>query len=217
MKSLTRRNLGLAAGMATAVALTAGSMIAFSANAAPVSGAPAPAFTNAMTASGETVSLADFADKTVVLEWTNHDCPFVVKHYKEPIKNMQTMQADASTDEVVWIQVISSAPGTQGYLEPEAALTKNAERDAVPRYTILDSSGDIGRAYDAKTTPHMYVITADGDLAYQGAIDSIRSTKPSDIAAAENYVTAALTAVAAGTMPAVTSSTPYGCSVKYKN
>ncbi|MEL7107998.1 MAG: redoxin domain-containing protein [Pseudomonadota bacterium] len=215
MKTLTRRNLGLAAGMATAVALTAGSMIAFTANAAPISGEAAPGFTEAVTASGDTISLTDFADKTVVLEWTNHDCPFVKKHYAEPVKNMQSMQTDASDDDIVWIQVISSAPGKQGYLEADAALSKNTERASAPSYTILDPSGDIGRAYDAKTTPHMYVIDGAGMLAYHGAIDSIRSSKVSDIAVATNYVTAALTAVASGAAPEVTSAKPYGCSVKY--
>ena len=215
MQTLTRRNLGLAAGMATAVALTAGSMIAFSANAAPISGEAAPGFTQAVTASGETISLSDFSDKTVVLEWTNHDCPFVKKHYAEPVKNMQSMQSDAGEDDIVWIQVISSAPGKQGYLEADAALAKNAERESAPSYTILDPSGDIGRAYDAKTTPHMYVIDGAGMLAYQGAIDSIRSSKVSDIAVATNYVTAALSAVATGAAPEVTSAKPYGCSVKY--
>jgi hypothetical protein len=215
MTTFTRRNIGLAAGMATAVALTAGSMIAFSANAAPISGEPAPIFVDYPTSSGEEISLGDFEGKTVVLEWTNHDCPFVVKHYAEPIENMQTLQNDAVEDDIVWIQVISSAPGKQGHLEAEAAIAKNAERNAAPNYTILDPEGSLGRAYDAKTTPHMYVITETGGLAYQGAIDSIRSSKVSDIEKATNYVTAALTAVAAGEMPEVTSAKPYGCSVKY--
>jgi len=215
MKTLTRRNLGLAAGMATAVALTAASMIAFTANAAPISGDPAPAFADAMTASGELISLADFADQTVVLEWTNHDCPFVKKHYAEPVTNMQTLQSGATADDTVWIQVISSAPGKQGHLEADAALAKNAERDAAPSYVILDPEGDLGRAYEAKTTPHMYVIDGAGMLAYQGAIDSIRSAKVADIAVATNYVTAALTAVSSAGVPDVTSATPYGCSVKY--
>jgi peroxiredoxin len=215
MTTLTRRNLGLAAGMATAVALTAGSMIAFSADAAPISGEAAPIFADYPTSSGETISLGDFDGKTVVLEWTNHDCPFVVKHYSEPVKNMQTLQSEASEDDIVWIQVISSAPGKQGHLEADAALAKNAERSASPAYTILDPEGQLGRAYDAKTTPHMYVINSAGTLAYQGAIDSIRSTKIADIAKATNYVTAALSAVAAGGMPEVTNAKPYGCSVKY--
>ena len=215
MTTLTRRNLGLAAGMATAVALMAGSMIAFSADAAPVLGESAPIFVDYSTSTGETISLGDFEGKTVVLEWTNHDCPFVKKHYAEPVLNMQTLQDGASADDVVWIQVISSAPGKQGYLEADAAIAKNAERGSTPAYTILDPEGDLGRAYEAKTTPHMYVINGAGTLAYQGAIDSIRSAKVDDIGKATNYVTAALTAVAAGGTPEVTSSTPYGCSVKY--
>lgn len=215
MKTLTRRNIGLAAGMATAVALTAGSMIAFTANAAPISGEAAPGFTDMVTASGETISLSDFANQTVVLEWTNHDCPFVKKHYAEPVKNMQSLQTGATEDDIVWIQVISSAPGKQGYLEADGAMAKNSERASAPSYTVLDPSGDMGRSYDAKTTPHMYVIDGAGTLAYQGAIDSIRSAKVSDIAVATNYVTAALTAVAAGATPEVSSATPYGCSVKY--
>lgn len=215
MAAFTRRNFGLAAGMATAVALTAGALIAFSAEAAPSAGEPAPVFANAVTATGETISLSDFSGQTVVLEWTNHDCPFVKKHYAEPVKNMQTLQGDASSDDIVWIQVISSAPGKQGYLEGPDAIAKNETRGAVPAYTILDPNGDIGRAYEAKTTPHMYVIKGDGGLAYAGAIDSIRSAKVDDIAKATNYVTAALDAVAAGGLPEVTSSKPYGCSVKY--
>lgn len=215
MLTLTRRNLGLAAGMATAVALTAGSMIALSANAAPISGEAAPIFVDYNTASGEQISLGDFAGKTVVMEWTNHDCPFVVKHYSDPVQNMQNLQSGAIADDTVWIQVISSAPGKQGHLEADAAIAKNTERGANPSYTILDPDGDLGRAYDAKTTPHMYVINGAGDLTYQGAIDSIRSTKVADIATATNYVTAALTAVSLGGMPDVTSAKPYGCSVKY--
>ncbi len=215
MTTFTRRNLGLAAGMATAVALTAGAMIAFSANAAPITGQAAPGFSNAVTATGETISLSDFAGQTVVMEWTNHDCPFVKKHYAEPVNNMQTLQSEATSNGTVWIQVISSAPGKQGHLDAEAALAKNTERGAAPTYTILDPGGDIGRAYDAKTTPHMFVIESDGNLAYEGAIDSIRSAKVDDIAVATNYVTAALTAVAAGTAPEVASAKPYGCSVKY--
>lgn len=215
MKTLTRRNLGLAAGMATAVALTAASMIAFTANAAPITGEAAPTFADAVTTSGETISLSDFSDKTVVLEWTNHDCPFVKKHYAEPVKNMQTLQSGATDGDVVWIQVISSAPGKQGHLDAPGAIAKNAERQSAPSYTVLDPSGDLGRSFDAKTTPHMYVINGAGTLAYQGAIDSIRSAKIGDIAVATNYVTAALTAVADGQAPAITNSAPYGCSVKY--
>ncbi len=211
----TRRNLGIAAGMVTAVALTAGSLISFSAEASPTEpGNVAPAFTG-VTSSGETISLSDFADKTVVLEWTNHDCPFVKKHYAEPVKNMQTLQGGASENDVVWMQVISSAPGKQGHVEADMANQLNADRSAAPAYTILDPEGVIGRAYGAKTTPHMFVIEGNQNIAYAGAIDSIRSARVSDIEGATNYVSAALDAVAAGEPVEVASSTPYGCSVKY--
>ncbi len=217
MKTFTRRNLGLVAGMATAVALTAGAMISFTAQADPAvsSQNAAPDFRQAMTASGERISLTDFAGKTVVLEWTNHDCPFVKKHYAEPVRNMQTLQTDARNQDIVWMQVISSAKGKQGYLEAADALARNDARGAAVSYTILDTDGVIGKAYDAKTTPHMYVIDAAGVMAYAGAIDSIRSAKVSDIARATNYVRAALDAVAAGERPEVSRTRAYGCSVKY--
>lgn len=217
MFSFTRRNLGLAAGMATAVCLTAGSMISFSASATPLAepGQIAPSITDAVTSTGETISLADFSGKTVVLEWTNDGCPFVKKHYKEPVLNMQTLQSDAAADDVVWLSVISSAPGKQGYVDGAGAEAINADRGASPAYTILDPEGDIGRAYGAKTTPHMFVIKGDSEIAYAGAIDSIRSAKVDDIAVATNYVTAALDSVAAGEPVDVASAAPYGCSVKY--
>ncbi|MDJ0922801.1 MAG: redoxin family protein [Henriciella sp.] len=217
MVSFTRRNLGLAAGMATAVVLTAGSMIMFSADATPLAepGQMAPAITDAVTSTGETISLDQFSGKTVVLEWTNDGCPFVKKHYAEPVVNFQTMQSDASEDDIVWLSVISSAPGKQGYVDGAGAEAINAGRGAAPAYTILDPAGDIGRAYGAKTTPHMFVIKGDGEIAYAGAIDSIRSAKVDDIAEATNYVTAALDSVAAGEPVEIASTAPYGCSVKY--
>ena len=218
MASFTRRNFGIAAGMLTAVALSAGALISFSASATPAlePGTAAPAFTG-MTSTGETISLADFSGKTVVMEWTNHGCPFVKKHYAEPALNMQNLQSDAADSDgnVVWIQIISSAPGKQGYVEGAEADAINAARGAVPAYTILDPDGVIGHAYGAKTTPHMFVVKGAGDIAYAGAIDSIRSARVSDIATATNYVSAAMDSVAAGQPVAVASSAPYGCSVKY--
>ena len=215
MQTLTRRNIGLAAGMATAVALTAGSMIAFTASAAPISGETAPGFSDMVTASGETISLADFADQTVVLEWTNHDCPFVKKHYAEPVMNMQSMQSGATEDDIVWIQVISSAPGKQGHVSAEKALELNETRGATPSYTILDETGAIGRSYGAKTTPHMYVVDAEGTLQYYGAIDSIKSASASDIADADPYFLNAVNQVVEGEEVQLASTAPYGCSVKY--
>lgn len=213
---LSRRHLSLAAGMAAAVALTAGALIASTAEAAPSAdvGSSAPAFTGT-TSNGETVSLADFAGKTVVLEWTNDGCPFVKKHYATPPANMQSLQASAAADDVVWLSVISSRPGSQGHVSPEKANELTTSRGAAPAHVILDESGDIGRLYGAKTTPHMYIVTPEGKLVYDGAIDSIPSAKVEDIAKAENYVTAALADLSAGKPVTTASTKPYGCAVKY--
>lgn len=213
---LSRRHLSLAAGMAAAVALTAGALIASTAEAAPSAdvGAAAPAFTGT-TSNGETVSLADFAGKTVVLEWTNDGCPFVKKHYATPPANMQSLQASAAADDIVWLSVISSRPGSQGHVSPEKANELTSSRGAAPAHVILDESGDIGRLYGAKTTPHMYIVTPEGKLVYDGAIDSIPSAKVEDIAKAENYVTAALADLSAGKPVATPTTKPYGCAVKY--
>ena len=213
-----RRNLSLAAGMATAIALTAGALITSTAAAedisAPTIGETAPGFTGT-NSNGETVSLSDFDGKTVVLEWTNDGCPFVKKHYAEPRKNMQGLQTDAGDDDIVWLSIISSAPGKQGHVDGAGANELTTSRGAAPTHVILDPSGDIGRLYKAKTTPHMFVIEGDQSLAYMGAIDSNSSANPADIDTATNYVTAALDAVEAGTPVETTSTKPYGCSVKY--
>ena len=174
--------------------------------------APAPAFT-ATAADGRTVNLADYQGKTVVLEWTNHDCPFVRKHYGS--SNMQNQQKAATAQGVVWLQVISSAPGQQGFVDGATAQKLNAERGAAPTATLLDPKGELGRLYGAQTTPHMYVIKGDGTLAYKGGIDSIATPKVEDIARAEPYVTEALAAVAAGRKVEKASTRPYGCGVKY--
>lgn len=201
LERLTRRNFGIVAGMMTAVGLSAGSLITLSANAAPMleAGATAPAIIDAVTSTGETISLSDFVGKTVVLEWTN----------------MQNLQADAADDEIIWMQVISSAPGKQGYTDGAGAIALNTARGSAPAYTIMDPTGVIGRAYGAKTTPHMYVINGDRELVYSGAIDSVRSAKVEDIEGATNFVTAALDAIEAGEAPAVKYHKEYGCSVKY--
>lgn len=213
---LSRRHLSLAAGMAAAVALTAGALIASTAEAspAPAIGAAAPAFTGT-TSNGETVSLSDFEGKTVILEWTNDGCPFVKKHYADPPSNMQSLQKAAGADDIVWLSVISSRPGSQGHVSPEEANALTTSRGAAPAHVIIDESGDIGRLFGAKTTPHMYIVTPEGELAYDGAIDSIPSARVDDIAKAENYVTAALADLGAGKPVATPSSKPYGCAVKY--
>lgn len=179
--------------------------------AAPQIGAPAPAFT-AVDAYGNNVNLSDLAGKTVVLEWTNHECPFVVKHYAG---NMQTLQKDFTEQDVVWLSIISSAPGKQGYVSAEKAVELTASRDAAPTAVLFDETGVIGKAYDAKTTPHMYVINTDGNLAYMGGIDSIASAKAEDVAKATPLFANALTAVLAGETPDPAVTRPYGCSIKY--
>lgn len=212
---LNTRNVFLACGMAAAVALTVGALIASTADAdtpAVQAGTLAPAFTGT-TSTGDIVSLADFAGDTVVLEWTNHDCPFVVKHYDAEHANMQNHQTWG--DDVVWLSIISSAPGKQGHVSAEQANELTTSRGAAPDHVIIDESGDIGRLYDAKTTPHMFVIDADGMITYDGAIDSIKSARTSDIPKAAQYVEIALDAMANGEEIEVASSTPYGCSVKY--
>jgi peroxiredoxin len=207
MMNLTRRTL------IAATALAAFALAPFTAHAAPVIGEAAPAFTDAVDANGNTHSLSDFAGKTVVLEWTNHDCPYVKKHYSTD--NMQTLQRNAVADGVVWLQIISSAEGKQGHVSGEKALELNEKRGAAPTATLIDASGVIGGAYEAATTPHMFVINPEGTLVYKGAIDDNSKADPKTVDGATNYVAAALDAVKSGTTPAITDTTPYGCSVKY--
>lgn len=176
-------------------------------------GQPAPNFSVA-DATGKTRSLKDFKDKFVVLEWYNKDCPFVRKHYDS--KNMQKTQADAKKRGVEWLQVISSAPGSQGFLEPKEAVAQAKKEGATTIVaTLLDKDGKMGKDYEARTTPHMYVIDKKGTLVYMGAIDSISSADEEDIAKATNYVKAALDESMAGKPVTVASTTAYGCSVKY--
>lgn len=186
--------------------------LATTAGAALKIGEPAPDFTGVDTR-GQSHSLSDLRGRTVVLEWTNHDCPYVRKHYESG--NMQQQQRDATAQGVVWLSIISSAPGKQGHVTPTQADALSVERSAAPSAVILDASGDIGRLYGARTTPHMYVIDASGTLAYMGGIDSIGSSDPADIARATQYVPAALAAVMRGEAVAQAVTRPYGCSVKY--
>lgn len=176
-------------------------------------GEPAPNFT-AVDSNGKTHNLSDFKGKTVVLEWTNHECPFVRKHYESG--NMQKLQKAATGDGVVWLSVISSAPGQQGNVDGNKANELTKSRNASPTAVLIDSEGTIGRTYSARTTPHMYVIAPDGKLAYMGAIDSISSSNKADVSKAENYVTDALKAVKNGQPVSKPVTQPYGCSVKYK-
>lgn len=180
--------------------------------AAPTIGKPAPDATLRDT-SGTVHQISDFQGKTVVLEWTNHDCPFVKKHYGSD--NMQSLQRKAAENDVVWLSIISSAPGEQGHVTPEQANELTANRSAAPGAVILDEDGSAGRLYEAKTTPHMYVINPEGALVYAGGIDSIPSADPADISKAVPHLDLAMVATAAGKEVPVATSRPYGCSVKY--
>ena len=177
-------------------------------------GTPAPDFALA-DANGTRHRLADARKKFVVLEWFNHECPFVGKHYGS--RNMQTLQAEATGKGVTWLTIASSAAGKQGYLTPDAAKTVIRERGAKQTALLLDSDGTVGRLYGAKTTPHVFVIDPEGIVIYAGAIDSQPSADPADIATATNYVRQALDEAMAGHPVTVPSTRPYGCSVKYQD
>ena len=164
---------------------------------------------------GTTHNLSDFAGKRVVLEWTNEGCPYVKKHYETD--NMQALQKEATADgDTVWLSVISSAPGKQGYKAGDEIPAWKAKHAAAPTAVILDPEGTAGRAFSARTTPHMYVIDEAGTLVYQGAIDDNRSANKATVAGAKNYVRAALADMDAGRPVAEGETAPYGCSVKYK-
>ncbi|MCR5873511.1 thioredoxin family protein [Phenylobacterium sp. J426] len=186
--------------------------VAAPAFAAPVVGQPAPAF-EVKDADGKTRSLAEFKGKTVVLEWTNEGCPYVKKHYDSGA--MQGLQKQAVKDGAVWLTVISSAPGMQGHKDPAGAKAWKAKANAGSTAVLLDPDGQVGRAYDAKTTPHMYIVDKGGKLVYMGGIDDKPSADPATLKGAKNYVSAALADVKAGRPVAQAATKPYGCSVKY--
>lgn len=173
---------------------------------------PAPDFT-LKNSNNQQVKLSDYKGKIVVLEWTNHKCPFVVKHYKS--NNMQKLQERYTKDDVVWLSIISSAPNKQGFVDGKTANNLTQARNAAPTHVLLDSTGRVGKLYGARTTPHMYVIDQRGILQYQGAIDSVRSADPDDIAKATNYVTQTIQAIKTNQKVPLQESKPYGCSVKY--
>jgi peroxiredoxin len=202
------KTLGIALALTLAASPAASPALAADAKI----GEPAPAFTLTDTA-GVTHNLSDFAGKTVVLEWTNHDCPFVKKHYNG--ENMQRQQADATADGVVWLVVNSSAEGKQGHVSPAQADQIQADWKAQQTAYLFDTDGTVGQAYGAKTTPHMYIIDPEGVLRYNGAIDSIPSANVADIGKAEQYVEIALAELAEGKTVSRPLTQPYGCSVKY--
>ena len=189
-------------------------LLSFSAMAmaSPEIGRPAPGFTTDDTM-GQSFSLSDFNGKTVVLEWTNPDCPFVHKHYDTG--NMQALQKEAIADGVIWIAIDSSAKGKEGHYQASDLNTIYADRGASYTHLVIDDLGKIGKLYGAKTTPHMFVIDANGHLAYSGALDDQPTADKGNIGSAKNYVRQALTNLKAGQPVTTPSTNPYGCSVKY--
>lgn len=161
---------------------------------------------------GNSHSLSDYAGRHVVLEWVNYGCPYVSKHYDSG--NMQSLQADAIDKGIVWLSICSSAPGKQGNMSASNWKKISKEKGA-KGIILIDEAGDVGRSYRARATPHMFVINSDGLLAYNGAIDSIRSADASDIAHSENYVKAAYESLLAGRPVEKSLTKPYGCGVKY--
>jgi peroxiredoxin len=175
-------------------------------------GSPAPDFTGTDT-QGHTDKLSDFHGKYVVLEWTNNGCPYTQKHYESG--NMQALQKEWTAKGVVWLTILSSAPGQQGYMTAPAENSYMAREHASPTAALLDPTGAIGHEFDAKTTPHMFVIDPSGKIIYEGAIDDHPTTDLADVKVSKNYVSAALTEALADQPVAVSYIRPYGCSVKY--
>ncbi len=202
-----RRRLAAAAALACAALL-----FALDLAAAPQVGQPAPPFSGQDTA-GKTWDLTGLKGKKLILEWTNDGCPYVQKHYESG--NMQALQREATAAGFVWLSVVSSAPGKQGHVTAAQADALTKARKAAPTAVILDPSGTMGRAYAAKTTPHLFVIDQTGTLVYMGAIDDRPTTDPADIPGSKNYVRQAMADLAAGRAVAEPVTRPYGCSVKY--
>jgi peroxiredoxin len=213
MAHVTRRTFLARAGLGALAAGVAGPLgSARPAWAAARVGEAAPTFTAPATTGGA-VNLEAHRGKVVVLEWTNHDCPYVRKHYESG--NMQALQKEMTAQGVVWLTIISSAPGEQGHVSPTEANALTEKRGAAPTAVLLDPKGSVGKMYGATNTPHMYVIDPGGKLVYAGAIDDRPTSRKGDIAGANNYVRAALQAVAAGQPVKTPVTRAYGCTVKY--
>ena len=199
MNIITKTTLALAVAAGTALA-------------APEVGQPAPAFT-LTDSNGQSHNLADFKGKFVVLEWLNHGCPFVKKHYDS--NSMQKLQKQYTGKDVVWLSIVSSAPGKQGHMSPAATNQAKEEKRSAATAVLLDEDGTVGQLYGARVTPELYVINPEGDLIYSGAIDDKKSVDPADVEGATNYVKQALDEALAGQPVSTPKTEPYGCSVKY--
>ena len=175
-------------------------------------GKPAPAF-ELVDIQGKLVKLADFKGRHVVLEWTNPNCPFVVKHYGS--QNMQVLQKQARAKNVVWLSISSTAQSHADYQSPTELFAHYKQWGATPTAILMDDSGQVGRTYAARTTPHMYLIDPKGVLVYAGGIDDKRSASAEDVKTAKNFVRIALDESLAGKAVSTPSAAPYGCSIKY--
>jgi peroxiredoxin len=180
--------------------------------AAPQVGQPAPEFT-LTDSNGKAHKLSDFKGKFVVLEWLNHGCPFVIKHYESG--NMQKLQKEYTGKVVVWLSIASSAPGKQGHMSPEETNKTRADKGSAATAVLRDEDGTVGKLYDAKVTPELYVVDPEGTLIYMGAIDDVKSTDTADVAGAKNYVKQALDEAMAGKPVSEPSTSAYGCGIKY--
>ena len=195
------------------VIVTGFAAMAGSALAAATVGKAAPDFTLS-DLSGKTVRLADFNGRHVVLEWHNPNCPFVVKHYDSG--NMPALQARFDAKETVWLSINSTHPSHQDYMKADKLKRYLSDKGATPDAYLLDLEGNVGIEYAARTTPHMYVVNPSGTLVYAGAIDDKRSTRLDDVKTAQNYLVAAVEESRAGKPVSTSSTSPYGCSIKYK-
>ena len=191
---------------------TASLLAATVATAAPAPSQPAPNF-RAADVTGKTVSLADFKGKYVVLEWNNPGCPFVQKHYDSG--NMQSLQKRYGAENVAWLSINSTSESSTDYMPPAKLAAWFKQQNAVPTAVLMDTNGEVGRAFGARVTPHMYVIDPNGTLLYAGAIDDKRSANPADVKTASNFVATALTEAKSGKPVSKATSNAYGCSIKY--
>lgn len=198
--------------LCAALAASATFLAAAPASAAATVGQAAPAFT-ATDTNGKTVSLADFKGKHVVLEWVNPGCPYVQKHYNSA--NMPGTQKDAAAKGVVWLAINSTHTGASDYMEPARLAGWMKDKGGAPSATLMDVDGKVGRAYGARTTPHMYVIDPQGKLVYAGAIDSKATSNPEDVKTATNYVKQAVAESTSGKPVTTAVTRAYGCSIKY--
>jgi hypothetical protein len=211
LRPVLQRRTALLYAMVATAASTA--LLAGAAHAAAV-GQPAPAFTLTDT-NGKTRTLAEFKGKTVVLEWVNPGCPFVRKHYDSA--NLPGLQKEFTGKDVVWLAINSTEKAASDYLAPAQLAAWMQEKSAAPTATLMDEEGAAGKAYGARTTPHMYIVNPQGTLAYAGGIDSIASARASDIKTATNFVRQGLGEMLAGKPISQAQTQPYGCTIKYKS